>query len=185
MRFTIEIDDAAYHAGVARFRSGLDRACYRSVDAAVHEGAAEARRVHQYKDQTGNLTRSIRGYMTTMPGAFGGAGEAEGVIEAGKDPPAPYASLVEGGTKAHEIRPKMAENVSGPVRPSQSRRGSSDIGTHRVALRWVDSGGTHFARVVHHPGTNPMPFMGPAYRMAESTLTRVMQTEIDGLIGKE
>jgi hypothetical protein len=58
-----------------------------------------------------------------------------GVLEA----TAPYASYVEEGTDAHEI-----EAGAG--------------GT----LAWQDGGGTHFAKRVQHPGTQPMPFIQPA-----------------------
>lgn len=61
----------------------------------------------------------------------------------------PYAKFVEEGTAPHEI---VAKNA--------------------VALRWEDPGGVHFARVVHHPGTKPYPFMGPAYLKAERVLER-------------
>lgn len=48
---------------------------------------------------------------------------------------APYAAAVHDGSRAHTIRPRR-----------------------RRVLRWVDeSGGIHFARLVHHPGTKPRP----------------------------
>lgn len=45
---------------------------------------------------------------------------------------ADYASFVRDGTRPHEIVPVTAQ-----------------------ALRWTDEGGTHFAKRVQHPGTQP------------------------------
>lgn len=53
----------------------------------------------------------------------------------------PYARFVLHGTGPHIIRPRKAR-----------------------ALRWQGSGGTRFARVVHHPGTKPNPFPERAIR---------------------
>ena len=96
---------------------------------------------------------------------------AEGVIEATR----PYASFVEEGTAPHEIRPKEGEGFEGPLQKGQSRRKKDDIGTHRVALRWVDGGTTHFAKVVHHPGTPSLPFIGPAVLKAERVIVREVE----------
>jgi hypothetical protein len=114
-----------------------------AVDKACEEGADEARRTHLYKDRTGTLTKSIGDRLTSI-GALG----AEGVIEA----TAPYAKFVEGGTKPHHIVPRRAR-----------------------MLAWEGEGGQgdwHFARSVQHPGTQPLPFMGPAYLKAERVLER-------------
>ncbi len=55
-----------------------------------------------------------------------------------------YAVHVEFGTKAHEIRPR-----------------------NRQALRWkARGGGVRFAKVVHHPGTRPKPYMIPGAQKA-------------------
>lgn len=47
----------------------------------------------------------------------------------------PYARYVVGGTRPHLISARAAR-----------------------ALHWIDAGGSHFARTVHHPGTAPNPF---------------------------
>lgn len=60
---------------------------------------------------------------------------------------APHARFVIEGTKPHEIRPRQAR-----------------------ALYWVDSGGSHFARLVHHPGTRPNPFVRRAVRPMEPAI---------------
>jgi hypothetical protein len=48
----------------------------------------------------------------------------------------PVPAYVEFGTPPHVITPKTAS-----------------------VLRWVDDDGTHFAKRVHHPGTDPNPYM--------------------------
>lgn len=67
-----------------------------------------------------------------------------------------YASFVDEGTRRHDIRPKFSGR--GAPRPGQRRRGSKDVGTTRVALRFLQGGETRFARVVHHPGTQGRHF---------------------------
>lgn len=64
--------------------------------------------------------------------------------------PAKYASFVDKGTRAHEIRPKKAR-----------------------ALHWIDGGGEdRFATVVNHPGTSPRPFVEKTARNAEQKLAQ-------------
>ena len=55
-------------------------------------------------------------------------------------PDTPYAGYVEFGTKPHEIRPKT-----------------------KKALAFKVGGQTVFARVVHHPGTKPNPFVQDSF----------------------
>lgn len=141
----------------------LAEGCRQAVQMAVDEGVREAKTVHKYRDRTGNLTRSIRGVLDTYD-RLG----ARGTIVAGAE----YASFVENGTRPHEIWPKAGHGEIGPLRAGQSRRAKNDIGTARVALRWYASDGVHFARMVHHPGTIPFPFMGPALHKAERVLER-------------
>jgi hypothetical protein len=52
-----------------------------------------------------------------------------------------YAPFVNDGTRPHEIRPRRAQ-----------------------ALRFVIGGRVVFAKVVHHPGTRPNPFLDRALR---------------------
>jgi len=60
-----------------------------------------------------------------------------------------YSKFVEQGTRPHVIVPVRA-----------------------VALRFVINGRVIFASKVNHPGTQPMPFMGPAYLKAEAVMYR-------------
>lgn len=64
----------------------------------------------------------------------------------------PYASYVENGTEPHVIDAKR-----------------------KKVLHWTDASGSHFARVVHHPGSKSIPFMGPAYQTAERVLNARME----------
>jgi hypothetical protein len=97
----ITIDDNIneFRREVARAQRVLSDAVRDGVRNAVTEGAEEARRVHVYKDRSGELTGSIRGYVqVSTPGG------AVGVIEA----TAKHASMVEAGTAPHEIRPRSS-----------------------------------------------------------------------------
>jgi hypothetical protein len=110
----------------------------------------------RWQDRTGRLRREIE----ARPYSFNING-AEWDITS----PTPYAPFVEYGTKPHWIRPKFSG--IGPMQAGQSRRSKTDIGTHRVALRWIGPDGqAHFARAVFHPGTQPIPFMAPAGEVA-------------------
>jgi hypothetical protein len=102
------------------------------------EAAALARSVGQFKDRTGALRRSIVGRVVRRD-VVG----TSGVIEA----TAPYANIVENGSRPHEIRPRRAR-----------------------FLRWETAGEVHFSKLVRHPGTRGTPFMGPAYMKAEGAL---------------
>jgi hypothetical protein len=92
-----------------------------------------------------------------------------------------YASFLEYGTKAHEIRPKAGFGSYGPLLPGQTRRAATDIGTHRVSLRWyanpMTSEGPIFRRVVHHPGTKAMPWLNPALKIVESVTLQKLEEE--------
>jgi hypothetical protein len=74
-------------------------------------------------------------------------------VEAEMRSPMKYSSYVEAGTEPHII---------------EARR--------KKSLRWEDADGTHFARRVHHPGSKSIPFMGPAYHIAERVLAARMET---------
>lgn len=145
---------------VAEAERAISDGMRRGVAMAVSEGAEEARQhIHSV---TGELAEKTTGRVeVSTPGG------ASGVIES----KARHASFVEEGTAAHEIRPKLGGDFIGPERPGQGRRARG-----RSLLRWESGGDVHFARVVHHPGTGPHPFMGPAHQKAERVLVR--ETEL-------
>jgi hypothetical protein len=165
--FTLElegIDDLErdWNDALGAISDGINK----GVADGVAEGAQEARATHRWTTQTGATERGIRGVVVTAT-----RGGAEGYIESAAE----HSSFLEEGTAPHEIRPKEGSTFEGPLRPGQGRRGTSDIGTTRRALRWTSGGETRFAVVVHHPGTQPSPFMGPALLKAE----RVIEREVE------
>lgn len=162
---TGELEDESTALG-ERCERILSAGVVRAVGTAIDAGASYARANHGYKDRTGALTASIDGKVETTT-----ANGAAGFIEAS----AKHASYIEKGTRPHDIRPKAGEGTTGPLRKGQSRRTKDDIGTHRVALRWTQDGETRFAAVVHHPGTEAIPFM----REAADAAALVLTDEID------
>lgn len=160
--FVLCVDNAAEFMGaVQALQEEIQRGCVGVVQETCLDGAEHARTVGQFKDQSGELRRSIKAFPTTRTenGAKGSFGTK-----------LPRAGFIEGGTDPHDIRPKAGEGSKGPLRQGQSRRAKGDIGTHRIALRWTEGGEVRFARVVHHPGTSARPFMGPAYIKAQGVL---------------
>jgi len=128
----------ALFAKFAGLTEKLEKNLRMAVRMAAEEAAAEAKRTTAFQDRSSVLRNSIE-----PDGPFGSfaAGDLTATVSAG----AFYASYVERGTKPHEIRPKRA---------TQKRP--------RPSLRWPVEGGFMFAKVVHHPGTAPRPFLEPA-----------------------
>jgi hypothetical protein len=90
---------------------------------------------------TGHLGRSI------VPGAIHGD---TATVEART----PYAATVELGSKPHVIRPRKAKVLAWG-------------GTRRLSGTLArGSRATSFARIVHHPGTRPYPYLIPGARKA-------------------
>ena len=119
------------------------------VDAAV-EGQNQAIANRRYRDRTGALTGKayVSAPVVTSTGA-----------EVRMIWPVPYASHVDGGTPAHEIRPKR-----------------------RAYLAFPGPGGQAvFARAVKHPGTRPYSFAGEAAQIAERVLVRDVEVGFRGL----
>lgn len=93
--------------------------------------------------KTGNLSRSIsRGSLTPT----------FAIVKA----TANYAGYVELGTRPHEIRPNRAKVLAWASSPSGRRLS----GTPRRGAAMT------FARLVHHPGTKPQPFLVPGAQKA-------------------
>jgi hypothetical protein len=145
----------------------LARGCVQAVIHGVADGATAALSTGRWRDRTGETRSKTRGIVETIT-TNGAAGELHSLVK--------WASYLEDGTRPHEIRPKAGSGEMGPLLPGQSRRAKTDIGTHRVALRWFDDGGAiHFARVVHHPGTQPTGYMNEGF----TTCARVMIDEVE------
>lgn len=156
--------DAELHAGLAAL-----------TEETCQEAAAHARSVGQFQDHTGDLRKSIVGFLVQKTDT-GATGQVASVM--------PYSSFVEGGTRPHDIRPKEGEGFVGPLQAGQSRRKKGDIGTHRAALRWQGPGGVRFAALVHHPGSRAYPFFGPAYLKVQSLLPAKGSALLAKLISK-
>lgn len=120
----------------------------RSMRIVMEDAADYARVNHPYQDRTNELTGSIRG---------GVAGVSEDGIEGYVEAVADHASLVEEGTREHEIVPRRSS-----------------------VLRWEDDGGEeHFAKRVQHPGTPAMPFIQPAAHVAGARFVNVFNERIE------
>lgn len=148
----------------------LELGTARGIRIALDQGAQYARTHHQHKKRTGRLTSpaELRPEMRRAD-----SGGAWGYITNYT----PYGAYVEYGTKAHDIWPKAGHGMIGPVRAGQSRRATGK-GPHEhivgrgIALRFRAGGQIVFARMVHHPGTQAMPFMAPAGIFAGSVFVR-------------
>jgi hypothetical protein len=104
------------------------------------EAVAEAKRLVPRK--TGALGRSI------APGALG---RTSALVEARM----PYAAPVELGSRPHVIKPKRAKVLAWPSGGNRRLSG-------RSRTKGGKPTGPHiFARVVHHPGAKPHPYLMP------------------------
>ena len=99
--------------------------------------------------KTGHLGRSI------VPGRLT---RTMAIVEART----PYAAAVELGAKPHIIRPR-------------NRKALAWGGTRRLSGTLASgSKPTHFARLVHHPGSRPYPYLIPGARRALAGLKDVV-----------
>ena len=117
--------------------------------AAQIKTVAEAQKlVHR---RTGHLQRSIR------PGSIS-------TTSAKVEARTPYAASLELGAKPHIIRPKKARVLAWG-------------GARRLTGR-LRSGAapTHFARLVHHPGNRPYPYLIPGAKKAIAGMKDVIVT---------
>lgn len=114
---------------------------------AAQAGVDKAKTVKHYRDQSGNLTSSIKAYTTRVTDRG-----AEAVFEAGRDPSADYASYVNDGTQEHIIE-------GNPFLTFQLRSGE-----------WIT------VRKVLHPGTDPDPFFDEGEDEAAAKLHELGQT---------
>jgi hypothetical protein len=169
--YTVYIDTSDIEGGFRAVVAELCRGTVRGLVVGLREGGEAAVSTGRWKDRTGETRAKTKGVVdfTTQNG---GAGELQSLVD--------HASYLDGGTRAHEIRPKAGNGEMGPLLPGQSRRSKTDIGTHRVALRWYDAGGeVHFARVVHHPGTQATGYMAAGVQQFERTFIRELEVSVD------
>lgn len=114
----------------------------RSAEVAAKEGAEHAKAFGTFKDRTGLTRRMTRG-VSIIRSRWVGSAWLESRV--------PHASILDGGSKPHEIRPRSPNTV----------------------LRFIGrDGNTVFARKVNHPGTKPYGYMGAGALKAERVLER-------------
>lgn len=101
--------------------------------------------------KTGNLGRTIR---------FGPVDARHAVIYAGGQLQVGYAAAVEFGTRPHIIRPRNAKVLAWG--------GPRTLGGRLRVSGGVQARPTHFAKLVHHPGTRAQPYLVPGLRQAAS-----------------
>ena len=115
--------------------------------AAQIKTVAEAQKlVHR---RTGHLQRNI------VPGSIS-------ATSAKVEARTPYAAPLERGSKPHVIRPKKAKVLAwgGPRRLTGRLRSGAKA--------------THFATIVHHPGSKPYPYLLPGAKKAVADLKDVI-----------
>ncbi len=96
---------AEVRAMAAEADEELERTCRHAVSAAVDAAKTTAISTKRYQNRSGDLTKSIDGYITAS-----GKTWATGVFEA----TAEYATFVDEGTKPHVIRPKAGKYLTFP-----------------------------------------------------------------------
>lgn len=152
-------------------------------DAVVAGGNAAVMKARQgpFKDRTGQLRANISSRYIGQRGYWYMVEVRAAML---------YASYVEHGTEAHDIWPKAGNREMGPLRQGQTRRATGK-GPHEhivgrgIALRWKDSaGGQHFARMIHHPGSKPHPFMEPAREFGQLTIDTYIRRGFQGIAAR-
>lgn len=158
----ISLDLSEFHRKVELTRGALRRDLALATRRACDEGVRVAK-AGTFKDHTGQLRATIN---TTAVGWIGNTFWMQ--IHA----PMPYAHFVDAGTKAHDIYP-MASYKWGGLKRRPRGPGTESVVGRGYALRWKDEGGgEHFARMVHHPGTQPNNFFANAIAATRNRLAR-------------
>jgi len=174
---TATLDSSGLERSKTRLLGQMLEHIEKAVQRAGDEAVAKAKQ-GAWKDRTGQLRSEIVFRDARWSGRY-----FIGVLHAKM----PYASYVNDGTQPHDIWPKATYRMKGPVREGQTRRATGK-GPHEhivgrgLALRWKDAGGEqHFARMVKHPGTQPIPFMDQAADRARVVLYAELKSGFVGL----
>lgn len=141
--FDLEIDLSDVKRACAEGNAQQIRVAREAPVTAAVEGQNQAIANRRYKDRSGDLTG--KAYVSAPKVDDRGA-------ETAMVWPVRYASIVDGGSRPHEIRPRRA-----------------------TFLRFDGPGGPIYARAVKHPGTKPYAFAGEAARIAERVLIREVE----------
>jgi hypothetical protein len=163
--FTVRVDTRPFDRAARRTEIILAEEMRKGVTDSAKKAAQHARANHTHKRRTGKLTSPSNLYHLLE---YSGQQRAQAAITN----VTPYARFVEYPTRPHIIRPKEGHGFAGPLQRGQSRRAITDIGTHRVALRWYVGNRPVFARKVRHPGTPGFPFMRPALKVGAEAFRR-------------
>lgn len=150
--FTASVDTSDLDRAHREVTRRIGTAARNAVLAAGSLGVVEARRSGRFRDHSGNqgLRATIR--LTDVVSTPVGT---TATLEAQK----PYASFVEAGTRPHEIHAR-------------------DPHEQPLHFYWSRAGRWFRGPVVHHPGTQPMPFMGPAYLKIQAALPAALEREL-------
>jgi hypothetical protein len=176
MSVRLDFDLAGLDQLQRRLESDLERLTRDAVHAAAKVTTAKAKRGN-FKDHTRQLRSTIK---STILGQRGAWYMAEVLA------PKPYASFVENGTEAHDIWPKAAHGLKGPLRNGQTRRATGK-GPHEhivgrgIALRFKIGGREVFARYIHHPGSRAIPFMEPAREYGQAYIETFVRRGFEGI----
>lgn len=180
MSITVDVDLTEFHAFRKKFTDDVESLTRASVVAAGI-GAVHKAKLGAFKDRSGQLRANISSRYVGQRGSWFTVDVVSSM---------PYASYVNDGTRAHDIWPKAVHNLKGPVREGQTRR-ATGTGPHEyivgrgLALRWKDgAGGQHFARMVHHPGTKPIPFMDQAREFGQLTFDTYFSRGFAGIAAR-
>jgi hypothetical protein len=188
LSFNLDADMSGFMAGIAELDKHLSQGINYAVASAIAAGADEARTNHKFTSRTGELVAGINSHMTAYASPHGN-GAAIGVIES-KDP---KSVMINDGTRAHPIYPKMGHAEEGPLRGNQTRNkklskkhGASGalVGAQGVdKLAFYIDGKLVFASMVNHPGTAPDPFFDHARDKAAEVLRTKLGEVIDKVVG--
>lgn len=162
MSAAVELDFSELYRKVDQTKAAIRRDLAMAVRRAC-DGGVRTAKLGTFKDRTGQLRATIN---TTAIGWMGNTFWMQ--IHA----PMPYAHFVDVGTKPHDILP-MASYSWGGLKRRPRGPGTESVVGRGYALRWKDEGGgEHFARRVHHPGTQPNNFFANAIVATRNRLAR-------------
>ena len=153
--FELDVSNAA--RALERFAAALEPRVEVALRDTAEESLFRLQAGMYWKSGTGGTAQSFR---LLRPGADHYRVQSKSLI----------AAMLDTGTRAHWIRPKTSHGLKGPVREGQSRRAKTDIGTHRVALRFVQNGTLRFASAVFHPGTKAINYVSTEQKLGEQSL---------------
>jgi hypothetical protein len=179
MSLRLDFDISGLKTLQKRLENDLERLTRDAVHAAAKVTVARAKQGN-FKDHTRQLRSTINSRILGQQGAW---------YMAEVKAPKHYASYVEHGTDEHDIWPKAAHGLKGPVREGQTRRATGK-GPHEhivgrgIALRWKVGGQEFFARMVHHPGSRAIPFMEPAREYGQAYIESFVRRGFEGIAAR-